>query len=183
MSALTPLRPAFATAAAALLLAVALTGCGTSATASGSSSGSAASDAPAEEPTTPGLNVPVTVGSFEFTALSAADIGTTIGTSPLSQTAQGTYFQVDLSVANIGDSAQTFLVNYVTLKDAAGRTYDADPTAGIYLSTAADTWVSSINPGNSVQGPVVFDLPAGTVPTELIVTDSLIGNGTSINLG
>lgn len=186
MSAPITLRPMLATAATALVLAVALTGCGASASggASSSSSDAPAADVPAADaPSTPGLNTPVTVGTFEFTALSAADIGATIGTDPLSQTAQGTFFQVDLSVANVGDKAETFLVNYVQLKDGEGKTYEADPTAAIYLSTDAGTWVSSINPGNTLQGPVVFDLPAGTVPTELVVTDSLFGTGTSIRLG
>lgn len=122
-------------------------------------------------------------GAFEYTALAVKDAGTTAGTEPLSQTAQGTYVQVDLRVANTGDKAQTFIVNYVKLKDAAGKTYDADMTATVYAAGGAGTWVAAINPGNAVEGPVLFDVPAGTAPVTLVVSDNAFTGGTEITIG
>ncbi|MGO4105632.1 DUF4352 domain-containing protein [Leifsonia sp. YAF41] len=177
-------RSTLAAAGAALALTVALTGCGATSTSGGSASGaSTGSSAEAEAPQTPGLNVPVTVGAFEFTALAAADVGTTVGESPLSQTAQGSFYRLDLKIANVGDSPETFIVNYVTLEDADGKTYDADTLATMYAGGDAQTWVAAINPGNAVEGPLLFDLPAGTTPVKLIVRDNLLSGGTAIALG
>jgi len=129
------------------------------------------------------MNTAVKAGSFEFTVLDVKDAGTTVGTAPLSRTAQGSFFQVDLKVANVGNSSQTFIADDVKLQDAAGKTYNADDTASLYLQGDAQTWVSAINPGNAVQGPVLFDLPAGTKPTTLLVSDNAFTKGTPITIG
>ncbi|PPL18748.1 DUF4352 domain-containing protein [Microterricola pindariensis] len=179
-------------AGAALVVTAALTGCSAGASNGGNStvgdsSGSAAvEEAPAEAvaaPETPGLNVPVTVGAFEFTALSAADAGTTVGAEPFTQTAQGTYYQLDLKIMNVGNDSQTFIVNYVTLEDAEGKSYDADSSASLYAGGDAQTWLSAINPGNAVQGPILFDIPAGVTPVKLHVSDNMFTDGTAIQLG
>lgn len=183
----TRLVPLSVTATAALAaLALALVGCSSpSSTPTGDAPAAEApaAEAPAAEaPAVPGLNTPVTSGTFEFTALGVTDLGTTIGTDPLSTTAQGTFLQVDLKVANIGTEGEMFLVNYVKLVDAEGRTFDADSMAAVYLDSSAGTWVASINPGNAVQGPVVFDVPAGTQAASIQVTDSLFSTGETIAL-
>lgn len=177
--------------AAAAALALILVGCSSPSSAPGGEAPAVeapAAEAPtaeepaAEEPAVPGLNTPVVSGTFEFTALGVTDLGTTIGTEPLSTTAQGTFLQVDLKVANIGAEGEMFLVNYVKLVDAEGRTFDADSMAAVYLDSSAGTWVASINPGNAVQGPVIFDVPAGTQAASIQVTDSLFSTGETIAL-
>lgn len=182
-------RIAFVTAAAALAAGLTLTGCSAvgPSTAGGGPAASApaasAGTTPAATPETPGLNVPVTVGSFQFTALGVRDAGTSVGTSPLSQTAQGTFLQVDLKIANTGNASATFLVNYVKLVDASGKTYDADPTATLYASPDQNAWVAAINPGNAIQGPILFDVPAGTQGTAIQVSDNMFSKGKTIRLG
>jgi len=188
-------RTALSAALIALVGAAALTGCSAGTQPSDGpvarpdASEEVPADAPVEAgsepeaPEAPGLNTPVTVGSFQFTALGVADAGTTAGSGPLTQTAQGTYVRVDLAVTNVGDKAETFIVNYVKIKDAEGKTYDADGTATIYASGDAQTWIAGINPGNSVQGPILFDVPAGTTPVELLVSDNAFTDGTPITLG
>lgn len=170
-------RSTLAAVTAALAMPLALTGCsvGTVGGASGSRSASEAAK-------TPGLNTPVTAGSFEFTALGAKAAGTTVGTAPLTRTAQGQFFQVDLKVVNTGDASQTFIVNYVKLVDAAGKKYEADAAATLYAGEA-QTWIAAINPGNAVQGPILFDLPADANPTSLLVSDNAFTGGTPISLG
>lgn len=183
-------RTALTTAAASATLLLALTGCSSG---SGQSSDAAAPpaggtgttettapEAPAA-PEAPGFGTPVTVGTFEFTASALADIGTTVGTPPLSQDAQGTYLQLDLSVKNVGDSAEMFLSNYVKLIDADGRTFDSDSTASIYAD-GASVWVSTINPGNAMSGPIFFDVPAGTQPVAIQVTDNMFADGEKITV-
>ncbi|MGO4534400.1 DUF4352 domain-containing protein [Leifsonia sp. 2MCAF36] len=174
------------TAATAIAGALALTGCSAGTPAAGgtsSNSSSAAPAAPAAAPSAPGLNTPVKAGSFEYTALDAKDVGNTVGTSPLSKTAQGTFIQVDLKIANTGNSAATFIVNYVKLVDASGKTFDADPTATLYVSPDASAWVAAINPGNAIQGAILFDVPAGTKAASIQVSDNAFSKGQTITLG
>lgn len=172
------------TTAVAIAAALALTGCGVAhGPASPDGATSAGGSTTAATPTTPGLNTPVTVGAFEFTAIDVKDAGTTVGSSVLKQTAQGTYLQVDLKIANTGNKAETFIVNDVKLVDAAGKTYDADPTATLYASPSSNAWVAAINPGNAIQGPVLFDVPAGTKAASIQVSDNLFSAGKTIRLG
>lgn len=169
---------------AALATGLALTGCSSTpqpAGGAGGTGGNASAPAPSK-PAAPGLNTPVKVGSFEYTVLGSQDAGTTVGTSPLTQTAQGTYLQVDLKIANTGNSAATFIVNYVKLVDASGKTFDADPTATLYASTDQSAWVAAINPGNAIQGPILFDVPAGTQPASIQVSDNAFSKGQTITL-
>jgi hypothetical protein len=173
-----------APAAAALIVgALALTGCSAAAP-GGTPAGGGPDDTSPEvvAPEVAGLNTPVSVGSFEFTATGVTDAGATVGTSPLTQTAQGTFIRVDLTVKNVGDSSATFLSNYVKLVDDAGKTYDADSVATLYASPDDNAWVAAINPGNSIQGPILFDVPAGTTAASIQVSDSAFSTGETINL-
>ncbi|MFF9561803.1 DUF4352 domain-containing protein [Leifsonia sp. NPDC014704] len=173
---------------AAVATGLALTGCSSTPQPAGGAAGTgnasvpAASAPAASKPSAPGLNTPVKVGSFEYTVLGSQDAGTTVGSSPLTQTAQGTYLQVDLKIANTGNSAATFIVNYVKLVDASGKTFDADPTATLYASTDQSAWVAGINPGNAIQGPILFDVPAGTQAASIQVSDNAFSKGQTIAL-
>jgi len=128
------------------------------------------------------LNTPVKVGSFEYTVTGSKDVGTTVGASPLTQTAQGTFIEVDLTIKNVGNSAVTFLYNYVKLVDASGKTFDADPTATLYASPDQSAWVAAINPGNGLAGPILFDVPPGTKAVSVQVSDNAFSTGQTINL-
>ncbi len=171
-------------ATVAVIGALALTGCTTHAPATGTGSdGASGTSSEPATPEIPGPGTPVTVGSFEFTVTGSSELGTTVGTSPFTRTAQGTFIQVDLTVKNVGDSSATFLSNYVTLVDSAGKSYDSDSTATFYASPDQNAWVAGINPGNAIQGPIVFDVPAGTTAVSIRVSDSAFAKGTPINLG
>jgi hypothetical protein len=179
-------RITLVTAATAIAAGLALTGCSAGTVAAGTASGSMSSSSSTSEapaPAGPGLNTPVKAGSFEYTALGVKDAGTTVGASPLTQTAQGTFVQVDLKIANSGNSAATFIVNYVKLVDASGKTYDADPTATLYANPDQNAWVAAINPGNAIQGPILFDVPAGTKAASIQVSDNAFSKGQTIALG
>ncbi|WP_431220140.1 DUF4352 domain-containing protein [Leifsonia xyli] len=172
-------------AATVAVAGLTLTGC-SGGGAAGSGSGGATepghSAAAAPTPAGVGLNTPLTVGTFTYTATAMKDAGPTVGSAPLTQTAQGTYIEVDFTIANAGNSAATFLSNYVKLKDATGKTYDADPTASLYASPNQQAWVAAINPGNTLTGPILFDVPAGTQPTSVLVSDNAFSGGKEIRL-
>lgn len=136
---------------------------------------------PAEK-SKPGLGTPVTSGGFEFTALSIEEIGTNVGNEFLSETAQGRYVRVNVKVANVGDKPKYFFTNALTIVDQQGRSFNADTTATLYDQSNADTWISEINPGNAIEGGVVFDLPVDVVATTLKVSGGGFSGSEEISL-
>jgi hypothetical protein len=74
-------------------------------------------------------------------------------------TAQGQFCLVHVTVKNIGNEARTFTSANQNAYKAAGQKYEADSAAGIYLEGDSHAFLEDINPGNSVNGVVVFDIP------------------------
>lgn len=121
--------------------------------------------APAEEPeavpaeTLPGIGAVVADGKFEFTVTAVEPGGVRIGNDTFGQDAQGQFVLVHLTVRNIGTEAQYFDGSSQELLDTQGRTHSSDGSAAIYLDDS-NSFLNQINPGNEVQGIVVFDVPA-----------------------
>ncbi|OLT54629.1 DUF4352 domain-containing protein [Cellulosimicrobium sp. CUA-896] len=135
-----------------------------------------------EEPAAPGIGTPVRDGKFEFTVTSVETGVATVGDEFLNQQAQGQYVLVHMAVTNIGTEAQMFDGSSQELTDTAGRTHSADTSAAIYLGDA-NSFLTDINPGNSVDGTVVFDIPADAVPATIDLHDSMFSGGVEVALG
>ncbi|MBO0898947.1 DUF4352 domain-containing protein [Cellulomonas sp. zg-ZUI199] len=147
----------------------------------------AADEAPApepaaEEPAAAGIGTPVRDGKFEFTVTAIEPGVARIGSDVLGKDAQGQFTLVHVTVTNIGDEAQYFDGSSQKLVDAQGRTHSADTSAAIYLGDA-ESFLNQINPGNSVQGTVVFDLPADATPASLELHDSMFSGGVTVTVG
>lgn len=67
------------------------------------------------------------------------------------------------------------------LRDAAGREADASSDAAAYLGDT-NAFLNTINPGNSVTGQVVFDIPADTQPAGIELHDSPFSGGVTVSL-
>lgn len=142
-----------------------------------------ASPVPAEEgAAAAGVGTPVRDGKFEFTVTDVQTDVAQVGPELLEQKAQGAYTLVTLTVANIGDEAQTFDANNVTGTDSQGREVKSDGTASLYANEGSQSFLEEINPGNSISAVVVFDLPAGESLASIKVQDSMFSNGATINL-
>ena len=139
---------------------------------------------PAEEPApqTAGIGTPVRDGKFEFTVTSIEGGVAHVGDDMFGKDAQGQFTLVHMSVTNIGDEAQHFDGSSQKLVDAQGRTHSADGSAAIYLGDA-ESFLNQINPGNSVQGTVVFDIPADATPASLELHDSMFSGGVTVSVG
>ncbi|WFR72424.1 DUF4352 domain-containing protein [Prescottella defluvii] len=98
----------------------------------------------------------------------------------LAQKAQGQFVLVRMTVRNIGDRAQSFTTSAQKLVDAQNRQYSVDSMATITLDQGVA--YEQINPGNSVEATIVFDVPPGTVPAVLEVHDSVFSGGESVLL-
>ena len=63
----------------------------------------------------------------------------------------------NLGVTNIGNEAQSYFGTNQKLVDTSGREYEANSTADMW----ANKGTGDINPGNSIQVQVAFDVPPG----------------------
>ena len=144
--------------------------------------------APAEEPeaepaeTLPGIGAVVADGKFEFTVTAVEPGGVRIGNDTFGQDAQGQFVLVHLTVRNIGTEAQYFDGSSQELFDTQGRTHSSDGSAAIYLDDS-NSFLNQINPGNEVQGIVVFDVPADAQLASIELHDSPFSGGVTVALG
>lgn len=157
-------------------------GADTSSTSPATPAEATASETAPAEAAEPGIGAVVKAGDLEFTITGVEEIGGQVGSEYLNQTAQGRFVGVGIKVTNVGSKATTFFSDYVQLVDSADRTFDSDSTATIYAAPSADAWISEINPGNSFEGKVVFDLPADATPAVAIVKDNAFLGGERIRL-
>lgn len=130
----------------------------------------------------PGLNTPVRDGKFEFVVTEIRVGLSEVGDNPyLQRKAQGAFTIVSMTVKNTSDKPQGFSASAQYLFDAQNRKFENDTMAAINLQ--ADTSMfASVNPGNSVTAQVVFDLPAGAVPSHLVLHDSMFSGGAKVTL-
>lgn len=134
-----------------------------------------------ERPSDARIGTPVRDGKFEFVVHGVEAGVPTVGTNEyLTEKAQGHFVLVRMTVRNIGDREQSFTTSAQKMVDAQGRQYSVDDMATFTLDQGVP--FEQINPGNSVDATIVFDVPAGTVPAVLEVHDSVFSGGESILL-
>lgn len=135
------------------------------------------------KPTTAGIGQAAKDGKFEFVVKGIECGKTTVGTNEfLRKDAQGQFCFLTVSVKNIGDAKQSLFSANQKLFDADGKEYSADDTATIYAAPQGSSWYSEINPGNSVEGKIVFDLPKEVTPVSAELHDSAFSGGIKVNL-
>lgn len=156
---------------AGVIIAIASSGGGSSSTGGGGGGG----NAPV------GLNQPARDGKFEFVVQSVKCGIPSLGDATIGKKAQGQFCEVGMTVKNIGNEAQLFDASNVFAYNAAGQKYDADGEADIYLGDAGNAFLNNINPGNTVTGIVVFDIPTGQKITKLELHDSPFSGGVTVN--
>jgi hypothetical protein len=128
------------------------------------------------------MNTPARDGKFEFTVTKLECGKTSVGDSILAEKAQGQFCIVSLTVKNIGKEAQTFDGSTQKAYDAKNTQYSDDAAAEVTLNKDAQTFLEQINPGNSVKGQLVFDVPKGTKLASIELHDSVLSGGVKIPL-
>ena len=108
----------------------------------------------------------VSAGDFEYTVTKVTPGVKQIGDSTFGQKPQGQFVLVKLSVTNTGSEAQMFNDSEHKLVDTEGREHSADGEAAIYVP-GNDSFLENVNPGNTLKGTIVFDVPADATPQEL----------------
>lgn len=127
------------------------------------------------------IGTPVRDGKFEFTVNGVECGATTLGNEFFNEKAQGQFCVMDVSVKNIGNEAQLFSGSDQLVFNAAGQQYSNDSSAEIALEEN-DTFLEEINPGNTVEGRVVFDIPKDQKLVKAELHDSSFSNGVEVSL-
>jgi hypothetical protein len=128
------------------------------------------------------IGTPVRDGKFEFTIKSMDCSRTSVGSEFLTEEAQGKFCILDMNVKNIGDEAQTFFSSEQKVFNAEGQQFSNDTEAELSIDGNTDAWLEEINPGNFVNGKVVFDVPADTTLVKAELHDSAFSNGVEVTL-
>ncbi|WP_084500324.1 DUF4352 domain-containing protein [Brevibacterium album] len=146
---------------------------------SGAEEGGAAEEEPAAEY---GLGDTVVSGDWEVTVKAVEEGVAEVGNEYLGATAQGQFVVVDLAVKNAGSSPEYFFENNITLSDESGNSYNSDSEAGIYADEDA-LFLEEINPGNTAEGVLVFDVPTEVSPSHLEFQGGIFSEAASVSLG
>lgn len=135
---------------------------------------------PKPKKTMAGMNQPARDGKFRFVVTQVETGVKRVGDKYFGEEAQGQFVVVSLTVENIGDEARTLDSSSQVAYDQDGRKFDADGQAGISLDSK--TFLEEINPGNRVDGKLVFDIPKNATLTTLELHDSAFSGGVKVKL-
>ncbi|MFI1459432.1 DUF4352 domain-containing protein [Nocardia carnea] len=121
-------------------------------------------------------------GKFEF-VVTKVDQGLTVaGTNPYMQTeAQGQYVLVYTTVTNTGDQPQSYFGENQKLIDVQGREFTNDTMAEMNVNDSG-VMMADINPGNSLDVVIAFDIPADAQPAAIEFHDSMFSGGAKVAL-
>jgi hypothetical protein len=165
-----------------IVLSQAMNGGSTSDTSSNSGSTSEESTSGEAANDMPGIGDAAVDGDFSFTVNSVECGIANVGSESFGVTAQGQFCLVAVSIENIGKEAKTMFTDNQKLFDSEGREFSADTSAMIYLEGGADIWLSEINPGNTQQGQLLFDVPAGVTLDYIKLYEGVFSSGVEVSL-
>lgn len=120
-------------------------------------------------------------GKFEFTINGVECGAKKLGSEYFNEKAQGQFCVMDVTVKNIGDEAQLFSGSDQLVFNANGQKYSNNSSAEMAIDDN-DTFLNEINPGNTVDGKVVFDIPVDQELVKAELHDSSLSNGVKVNL-
>jgi len=119
-------------------------------------------------------------GKFEFQVTSVETPVTALGSGYRAVTAKGEFIVIRMDITNTGNKPQSYFDSNQTLIDEQGREFANDSSA--VRALGSEDWESDLNPGFKIQVALVFDVPAGTVPTTLELHDSMFSGGAKVAL-
>ena len=129
-----------------------------------------------------GIGDTVAADDWEITVAKVEDGVSQVGDEFLNAQAQGQFVQIRLAVKNTGSEPNYFFEDDIKLGDDAGNTYSADSEAGIYAAEDNILFLEEINPGNTAEGVLVFDVPEDVDPNTLTFSGGLFSDPVEISL-
>lgn len=125
---------------------------------------------------------PASDGQFTFTVHSFECGETQLGNNQFSRTkAKGEFCIAEMTVENTGNEAALMSGSdqYLYIGD---KEYEADSDAIFADKRAEAFFLEEINPGLSIDGIIVWDVPAGSTPDRLELHDSAFSGGVTVTL-
>lgn len=122
------------------------------------------------ESTAVGLGEEFTVGDWSATVASVDAPVASVGPSGFATEAQGEFVPVKISAKNTAKEEQTFFADNVKLIDAEGAEYSYSSDASVWGADSGGILLEPTNPGNTLNGYLWFDVPAGTDITQVKVS-------------
>jgi hypothetical protein len=144
-----------------------------------SDSGNGGGDAGASS----GIGDPVRDGKFEFVVNDFKCGVKKVGSEFFEEKAQGQFCLVGMTVKNIGDESQLFDAGNQKGVTDTGATVDADGSASLAVPENENSFLEKINPGNSVDVVVVYDIAKDQQLEAVVLYDSMFSGGVSVSLG
>ncbi len=126
-----------------------------------------------------GIGDSVADGQFTFSVTDVKCGESSIGNGFLREEAQGQYCLVDMKVKNTGSEPATMdsSSQYMYIGD---KEYTTSSDALLSLKDSENFFLQEINPGNAVEGTMVFDIPKGGTPDRIELHDSPFSGGVSV---
>lgn len=125
------------------------------------------------------MNQEVRDGKFAFvvTRVNTSDMAGDPSNPYMQEKPQGMFVNVFMTVINIGDRPQTFFADNQKLM-AGGREYSANTMAAVWTGASN----VEINPGNSIEAVVSFDVPLGITLSAIELHDSAFSGGVPVEI-
>ncbi|HET8789468.1 MAG TPA: DUF4352 domain-containing protein, partial [Actinomycetes bacterium] len=127
-----------------------------------------------------GLGDPVRDGQFEFVVRSVDCGAASVGRGLAPKTAQDQFCLVALEVENTGTEGRTFGGGQQFLFDSDGNRHDPDLDATARHEGDARLWSSHLNPGQRLEGTLVYDVPESATPSRVELHDGPLSGGASV---
>lgn len=123
------------------------------------------------------------VNDWSITITGVGERTDTIGDEFLNTQAQGEFMPVDLVVTNDGDSASYFFASDFVAVDDQDREFNYSSDATLYgAADGAVSLLDEINPGNSIEGRLYFDVPADAQVTALDINSGFLSDPVRVSL-
>lgn len=123
-----------------------------------------------------------TVGDWAVTVVSVDAPVPDVGKSEYIEgaKAQGQFIPVKIKAKNNGSKGATFFADNVKLKDSEGKEFSYSSDAAIWGAEKGGLILEDVNPGNTVEGMLWFDTPAGANISELVFSGGLLDKSVSV---
>lgn len=131
-------------------------------------------------PETPGVGDVVNNDGFDITVTSVESGLSSIQGKYGSRDASGQYVVVHISATNVDNEAHTFRAGAHVLVDEQNRQHsDSDDT--IYMGDDAIVY-EDVNPGMTLEGYLLYDIPADATPDAILLGSSNIFGGDTVTV-
>jgi hypothetical protein len=129
-----------------------------------------------------GLGDPVRDGQFEFVVRSVDCGAAAVGEDFTRKTAQDQFCLVALEVENTGTEGRTFGGGQQFLFDTDGNRHDPDLDATARHEGGGRLWSSHLNPGQRLEGTLVYDVPDSITLSRMELHDGPLSGGATVEL-